>query len=111
MAPGRAPPPCFTPMDEERAIQEFMGDRPRSGELAGWSATLRGRLAHLQDEVRRIGAEESPAPALLNEIARLQRQIAALDEEAAITQFVEDSVRVTLAMGAVAEGVGEDDYS
>jgi hypothetical protein len=98
-------------MDEERAIREFMGDRPRSEELVNWAAALRARLAKLKEAAKRAEAEGSSAPAPQNELARLQQQIAALEQEAAITQFVEDSVRVTLAMGAVAEGAGEDDYS
>ena len=88
-----------------------MGDRPRSGQLAEWAATLRARLAKMQEAAKQSDSEGSSAPALQNELTRLQQQIAALEQEAAITQFVEDSVRVTLAMGAVAEGAGEDDYS
>jgi hypothetical protein len=91
-------------MDEERAIREFMGDRPRSGELAEWAATLRARLKKLQEAARRPDAAGEAPPSLRSEIARLEQQIAALDQEAAITQFVEDSVRVTLAMGAFAVG-------
>jgi hypothetical protein len=33
----------------------------------------------------------------------MERQIAALEQDEMITEFVEDSVRVTLAMGGLAE--------
>ena len=34
----------------------------------------------------------------------MKRQIAALEQEQMITEFVEDLVRVTLAMGSINEG-------
>ena len=93
-------------MEEERIIRDFLGDRPDAAQLAEWVETLRGRLARLQAEARRAAGDD--APALEAQIKRLKRQIAALEEEAAITQFVQDSVRVTLAMGAATEGGGEE---
>ena len=97
-------------MDEERAICEFLGERPRAEQLGEWLAALRQRLASLEEEAKRVAAPgmEGPQAALQAKIAQLRLQIRALAEEAAITEFVEDSVRVTLAMGAVAEGAGED---
>ena len=93
-------------MDDERIVRDFLGDRPDAAQLAEWATTLRDRLARLQDDLRRVSGDDR-AP-LKAQVKRLKRQIAALEEEAAITQFVEDSVRVTLAMGAVAEGGGEE---
>ena len=50
--------------------------------------------------------EAAPAQAasLKSRLTELERQIAALEQEELITEFVEDSVRVTLAMGSVSEG-------
>jgi len=94
-------------MEDERVLRSFLGDRPDSEQLSDWAATLRDRLRRLREESRRASPQD--AAALQRKVQRLEEQVAALDEEAAITQFVEDSVRVTLAMGAVAEGAGEDE--
>ena len=93
-------------MDDERIVRDFLGDRPDAAQLAAWAAALKGRLAGLQQDIGRASTEERSA--LDAQIRRLKRQIAALEEEAAITQFVEESVRVTLAMGAASEGGGEE---
>jgi hypothetical protein len=94
-------------VEDERVLREFLGDRPDSQQLGDWAATLRDRLARLKAEARQAAPEA--AAALAPKIRRLQEQVTALDEEAAITQFVEDSVRVTLAMGAVTDGTMEQE--
>jgi phage shock protein A len=93
-------------MDEERIIRDFLGGRPDAAQLVAWVASLRDRLTGLQEEAKSASGER--AEALEPQIRRLKRQIAALEEEAAITQFVQDSVRVTLAMGAATEEGGEE---
>jgi hypothetical protein len=90
-------------MNEEEAVRQFLGERPGAGELAEWRETLETRLRHLEAERERAGG--GAAAALNAKIQQLRRQIEALREEEAITQFVEDSVRVTLAMGTVADEV------
>ena len=87
-------------MDQEEAIRDFLGDRPRADEISEWKAALEQRLQALQRERERADAA---SPSLVAKIEQLKRQIAALDQEHAITEFVEDSVRVTLAMGAVVD--------
>jgi len=91
-------------MDEADAIRDFLGDRPEAQQLREWRETLERRLTSLQAEQRR-GA---PLPGLPKQIEQLKRQISALREEEAITEFVEDSVRVTLAMGALDAGMDEE---
>ena len=88
-------------MHEQEAIQDFLGERPGAAELRDWLSTLEHRLTALEEE-RRTARPESAA-GLDKKLAQLRKQVAALREEAAITQFVEDSVRVTLAMGASAD--------
>jgi hypothetical protein len=88
--------------DEATAIREFLGERPDSGQLEDWRVTLEQRLQALETERTRGGDARFSV-----KIEQLKRQIAALRQEEAITGFVEDSVRVTLAMGAVADPVDE----
>jgi hypothetical protein len=90
--------------DEAAAIREFLGDRPDSDQLNDWRTILEERAAALDAERLRSG---DPAR-FAHKIEQLRRQIAALEQEAAITGFVEDSVRVTLAMGQVADPVDEE---
>lgn len=85
-------------MHEQEAIHDFLGERPGSDELRDWLATLEHRLSAMKEE--RKTAFPDGVRALNKKIAQLQKQVDALREEAAITQFVEDSVRATLAMGA-----------
>jgi len=82
--------------NEEEAVRDFLGERPGAEELTEWRSTLETRLKSLEAERDKGG---TPAPRLVQKIAQLQKQIAALRQEEAITQFVEDSVRATLAMG------------
>ena len=88
-------------MHEQEAIQDFLGERPGAAELRDWLTTLEHRVAALEEE-RRIARPESRV-GLDRKLTQLRKQVAALREEAAITEFVEDSVRVTLAMGAAAD--------
>lgn len=87
--------------EEEGAIEQFLGDNPSSAQLRQWRDTLLARLRRLRQELKE--AEPAQGPALRARLAEMERQIAALEQEALITEFVEDSVRVTLAMGSIAE--------
>ena len=93
--------------DEQGAIDQFLGDNPSSAQLRQWRDTLRARARRLQQELKTAGPEQRPA--LQARLAELTRQIAALEQEERISEFVEDSVRVTLAMGSMVEGeLGEE---
>jgi len=92
-------------MNEEETIRQFLGDRPEAGQLREWRETLEARLGRMIEEQK--GAPAAVAASLEGKIAQLRRQVEALREEEAITQFVEDSVRVTLAMGAATEGMDD----
>jgi phage shock protein A len=94
-------------MNPDDAVKEFLGDRPNAEELTEWRATLEDRLKRLEAERDKGG---TPTPGLQQKIAQLKKQVAALRQEEAITQFVEDSVRVTLAMGSTTDA-GEFDGS
>jgi cell division protein FtsB len=88
--------------EDEAIIEQFLGNQPSSAQLREWRETLITRAGRLRQEL----AEANPAQtaSLKSRLAELERQIAALEQEELITEFVEDSVRVTLAMGAVGEG-------
>jgi cell division protein FtsB len=88
--------------DEQSAIDQFLGDQPSSAQLRQWRETLLTRSRRLRQELKAAKPEE--AARLRARLAELERQIAALEQEELITEFVEDSVRVTLAMGSIAEG-------
>jgi phage terminase Nu1 subunit (DNA packaging protein) len=87
---------------EQAAIEKFLGDRPSSEQLRQWRDTLATRAERLRRELKE--ANPAQAPALRHRLAEMKRQIAALEQEQMITEFVEDSVRVTLAMGSINEG-------
>jgi hypothetical protein len=85
--------------DEELqgALQEALGDDPRADELRHMKALLVERRARLSQE---MDTAESPPEreALRRELKKLDEQIEVLGEEAEITRFVEDTVRVGLEM-------------
>ncbi len=79
------------------ALREALGEDPRAEELRHMKALLVQRRARLSQE---MDTAESPAEreALRRELKKLDEQIEVLGEEAEITRFVEDTVRVSLEM-------------
>jgi len=88
--------------DEQAAIEQFLEGNPSAAQLRQWRETLRARARRLRQDLKTARPEQ--VPALRARLAEMNRQIAALEQEELITEFVEDSVRVTLAMGSIAEG-------
>ncbi len=83
--------------DPDRVIEEFLEGRPRA---ETWGELRDALAARLRDAVAERDAlpEDDPARAALEKrIAALREQVAALAQEAAVTQFVEDSVRASLS--------------
>lgn len=94
-------------IDEEAVIDEFLGDKPRASRLKSLRLTLEQRRRMLQNE--RDSAKDTHIEAQMNaKITELNKQISALHEEESITEFVEQSVRVTLHKTPGAEV--EEDY-
>jgi len=80
--------------DEEQIIEDVLGENPRARELRLMRAALEQRRdAFLRD--REKATDDRERSSLGIKVAELNRQIAALRQEEAITTFVEDSVRVT----------------
>jgi hypothetical protein len=88
-------------MEEQQAIEQFLGDQPRAEEWARMRCTLQERLERLIREREALPSEQRAA--LDARLRALREQIAALEREELITRFVEDSVRVTLAMGSTVD--------
>jgi hypothetical protein len=88
-------------MEEEQAIEQFLGDQPRAEEWARLRRTLAERLQRLTEERDALPADQRAS--LDGRLKALREQVAALEREELITRFVEDSVRVTLAMGSVVD--------
>ena len=85
------------PQPYEDAISEALENEPRADELLRMTALLVERRAGLLEDYK----TESDAGARLKlkrAIEKIGEQIAVLREEANITQFVEDSVRVGIEM-------------
>lgn len=86
--------------DTERVIQEFLGDNPRATEWRALRHALSERLAAVRLQQRQeteAGADSTRLRALEAQATTLRRQVAALETEEAVTRFVEDSIKVTLA--------------
>ena len=83
--------------DSDRVIEEFLEGRPRA---EAWGELRDTLAARLRDAVAERDAlpEGDPARAGLEKRVRvLREQVAALAQEAAVTQFVEESVRASLS--------------
>lgn len=90
-------------MEEQQVISEFLGERPRADELREWRSLIGGRIRQLETALQR-----EPNARLERELRGLRQQVAALQREEAITGFVEDSVKVTLRLGAVTDEDPDD---
>ncbi|HET6385016.1 MAG TPA: hypothetical protein VFJ58_16615 [Armatimonadota bacterium] len=81
--------------DEERALDQFMEGNVRADRLTELCDALAFRIRALKSDLAR-----DPAPAerkdLEKRLSEARRQLSVLQQEQAISQFVEDSVRVTL---------------
>ena len=87
------------PVDDQfqHALQEALGDEPRADELRQMWAVLIQRRARLCADLD-VAEETTERESLRRELKKLDEQVAVLGEEAEITRFVEDAVRVGLEM-------------
>src|SRR5689334_17090183 len=79
--------------DLEAALEEALGDDPRADELRRMHALLKERRKRLLEDLD-AEADEAMRDKMRKEVAKLDEQIKVLAEEADITKFVEDAVRV-----------------
>lgn len=90
----------MTDPDPDQIIEEFLEGRPRA---EAWGALRDTLAARLKDAVIERDAlpEDDPARVGLEKrIRTLREQVTALAQEAAVTEFVEESVRASLSRPA-----------
>ena len=83
------------PPDAEQAIDDILGENPRSRDLRLMRFALEQRHHAFRRDKLQAKTDKDRA-GLTAKISELEKQIAALKQEEAITTFVEDSVRVTI---------------
>lgn len=95
----------MAPQDNDRVIEEFLGDTPRATQWRTLRRSLAERLRGLR-QARLLEAQAEPGPdsetggRLDKEIAALERQVAALETEEVVAEFVENSLHASLARSA-----------
>ena len=93
-------------LNAEQAVEEALEGEPRAAELKQMRASLLLRRARLIedlkaakiDETMNEKSRESESKKIRRDIAKLDEQIQVLGEEASISSFVEDAVRVGIEM-------------
>ncbi len=103
-------PPLFLGVDEteDAVVDSFMEGSVRASYLGELCDALRLRIRALREEIKRTAP--SPArQALEDRFADARKQLAVLRQEQAISQFVEDSVRVTLRNETM-DVIDEDEF-
>jgi len=95
--PHRLTPAPTAGSAADQIIDEFLEGAPRAETWRELRQTLADRLRDARETLNRA-PENSPNRTLLEKKVReLREQVAALEQEEAITRFVEDSVRATVA--------------
>ena len=89
--------------DTDTVVDEFFGENARAADLREMRQALSERLQALVCD-RAAETDEGRARALDTQIKTARRQVEALATEEVVAQFVEDSVRVTLAKSAPGDG-------
>ena len=89
-------------------LDEFLGDTPRATEWRALREALRDRLRAML-HARELETEPSALASLETQIAALRKQVAALETEEVVAQFVEDSIKASLARAPVYGKLTEED--
>ena len=82
-------------LDDEGIIDDFMGENARARDLRLMCAALTERRDDMRSQLAKT-TDERQRSRLKAKIAEMGGQIAVLRQEESVTQFVENSVRVTL---------------
>ena len=89
-------------------LEEFLGDTPRASEWRALREALRERLRVMLSS-RDAETEPSARALLETQVATLRKQIGALETEEVVAQFVEDSVKASLARAPLAGSLDEEE--
>ncbi len=89
-------------------LEEFLGDTPRASEWRALREALRDRLRALLHS-RDLETDPASLSALETQVAALRKQVAALETEEVVAQFVEDSVKASLARAPLAGSFEDED--
>ena len=83
-------------IDEDQVIDEFLGEKPRARDLRLMRAVLQERRERIRTDREKTAPESAENLKMTHQIKELTKQINALLQEEGITEFVENSVRLTL---------------
>ncbi len=90
-------------------LEEFLGDTPRATEWRELRVALRERLRAMLHS-RETETEPLALLTLETQIAALRKQVAVLETEEVVAQFVEDSIKASLARAPMYGSLeGEDE--
>jgi hypothetical protein len=95
--------------EDEEIIEDFLGENARASQLRELIEVLRTRLGFVESERDGLPPGDSGRSGLDRKVRELREQIAALAEEEAVSRFVEDSVRFTLARPEGSASAIDDD--
>ena len=83
--------------DPDQVIEEFLEGRPRAETWGELRDTLAARLKDAVAERDALAPDDPAHTGLEKRIRALRQQVAVLAQEAAVTEFVEESVRASLS--------------
>lgn len=95
--------------NEDEVIDDFLEGRPRADTWRELRETLQARLRDAVAERDAVAGDAPRRAGLDRRVRELRDQVAALAQEEAVTQFVEDSVRASLTRPGPATDFGEED--
>ena len=87
-------------LSEDDVIQDVLGENPRASQLRLMRSALEERRSTYRAQLEHGGSEQEIAR-IKSKLKPLDKQIDALRQEEAITEFVETSVKVTLTKSAL----------
>ncbi len=87
----------------EAALDEALGDVPRSDELSQMHEILAKRQQALAEDFEKT-TDDAEREVLTRRLNELDEQVAILDEEARINRFVEDTIKFSHEVHRLSEG-------
>lgn len=79
-------------------VDDFLGGNPRAEDWRSLRIVLEGKRADLRARLQQTERSDPSLARLRRAVDEIETQIDALRQEEAVSQFVEDSVRATIAL-------------